>query len=141
MPHRNTRIRSTPELRKVFGQKLLNAIRDANMNQSDLARRLNITKDAVSSYVRGRCLPRDETFIAICSELGITEAELLPRRYDASPKNPSIKLLPVGDDSGNYFLSINVVVSLKEATNLISQVPRGADVLAEKEPLQPSLLN
>ena len=126
---RNTRIRSTEETRKVFGKKLLDAIRDANMNQSDLARRLGLTKDAVSSYVRGRCLPKDETMVAICKELGIEEDQLLPRRYDESPKNPSVKLVSVGDNSGNYFLSINVICSLIEANDLISKIPRGADVI------------
>jgi transcriptional regulator with XRE-family HTH domain len=129
MAHRNTRIRSTEETRKVFGKKLLDAIRDANMNQSDLARRLGVTKDAISSYVRGRCLPKDETMVAICSELGIKEEELLPRRYDESPNTPSVKLISVGDGSGNYFVSINVTCTLQEANNLISNIPRGSDVI------------
>ena len=127
--HRNTRIRSTEEVRQVFGKKLLDSIRDANMNQSDLARRLGLTKDAVSSYVRGRCLPKDETMVAICSELGIQEEDLLPRRYDESPNNPRIKLVSVGDNSGNYFLSINIVCSLEEANELLSNVPRESDVI------------
>lgn len=129
MAHRNTRIRSTEETRKVFGRKLLDAIRDANMNQSDLARRLGITKDAVSSYVRGRCLPKDETLIRICSELGISEESLLPRRYDESPNTPSVKLVSVGDGSGHYFVSINVTCSLEEANNLLAHIPRGSDVV------------
>lgn len=128
MAHRNTRIRSTEETRKVFGKKLLDAIRDANMNQSDLARRLGITKDAVSSYVRGRCLPKDETMVRLCSELGISEEELLPRRYDESPNTPSVKLVSVGDGSGNYFVSINVTCTLEEANALLSIIPRGSDV-------------
>ena len=126
---RNTRIRSTEETRKVFGKKLLDAIRDANMNQSDLGRRLGITKDSVSSYCRGKCLPKDETMVRICKELGIEEDDLLPRRYDESPTNPSVKLVSVGDNSGNYFVSINVVCSLMEANALIGKIPRGADVI------------
>jgi len=123
MGTRNTRIRSTPKIRLLFGKKLLDAIRDANMNQSDLARRLGITKDAVSSYVRGRCLPRDETLLAICSELGIEEEELLPRRYDQSPGNPNLKLTSVDDGSGDYFVSINVICTLEEANKLIANIP------------------
>jgi len=127
--NRNTRIRSTPESRKVFGKKLLDAIRDANMNQSELARRLGLTKDAVSSYVRGRCLPKNETLVTICSELGIEEDQLLPRRYDESPQNPSVKIVSVGDNSGNYFLSINVICSRDEAMNLMARVPNNSDVI------------
>ena len=129
MGTRNTRIRSSEETRAIFGKKLLDAIRDNNMNQSDLARRLGLTKDAISSYVRGRCLPKDETMIAICAELGIDEVELLPRRYDTSPANPQVKLVSVNDNSGNYFLTISIVCSLEEANKLISSIPRGSDVI------------
>lgn len=128
MGTRNTRIRSSEETRAIFGKKLLDAIRDNNMNQSGLARRLGLTKDAVSSYVRGRCLPKDETMIAICNELGIKEEELLPRRYDTSPANPQVKLVSVSDNSGNYFLTISIICNLEEANRIISAIPRGADV-------------
>jgi hypothetical protein len=67
--------------------------------------------------------------VQICKELGIEEEQLLPRRYDESPTNPSVKLMSVGDNSGNYFLSINVVCTLLEANELISKIPRGADVI------------
>ena len=133
MGTRNTRIRSSEETRAIFGKKLLDAIRDNNMNQSDLARRLGITKDAVSSYVRGRCLPSDETFIKICSELGVNEEELLPRRYDTSPANPEVKLVSVDDNSGNYFLKIAVICNLEEANKLISYIPRRADVIKQSD--------
>ena len=129
MGTRNTRIRSSEETRAIFGKKLLDAIRDNNMNQSDLARRLGLTKDAISSYVRGRCLPKDETMIAICAELGIDEVELLPRRYDTSPANPQVKLVSVNDNSGNYFLTISIVCNLEEANKLIASIPRGSDVI------------
>lgn len=129
MATRNTRIRSSEETRAIFGKTLLDAIRDNNMNQSDLARRLGLTKDAISSYVRGRCLPKDETMIAICDELGIDEADLLPRRYDTSPANPQVKLVSVNDNPGNYLLTISMVCSLEDANKTIGLIRRGSDVI------------
>lgn len=121
------KITSTEEVRQVFGKKLLNAIRDADMNQSELARRLGLTKDAVSSYVRGRCLPKPETMARICSELGVTQEDLLPRRYDSAPSGERIKLVSMGPDS--YFLSVNIIVSLKDATKIMAMLPSEDDVI------------
>ena len=121
------KIRSTEEVRQVFGKKLLDSIRDANMNQSDLARRLGLTKDAVSSYVRGRCLPKPETLALICSELGVTEEDLLPRRFDSAPTTERIKLVSMGPDT--YFLSVNIIVNLKEATEIMTSLPANNDVI------------
>lgn len=131
--HRNTRIKSSPEVRALFGSKLKNAIRDANMNQSDLARRMDVTKDAISSYVRGRSLPNDEALAKIGAILQVDIEYLLPRRYDTAPNVPTIKLESIGDNSGRYFLRVNIVVDLEEANKIISLIPRGADILPVEE--------
>jgi transcriptional regulator with XRE-family HTH domain len=125
------KVKSTEEVRLVFGKKLLDAIRDADMNQSELARRLGISKDACSSYVRGRCLPKPETLARICSELGVTQEDLLPRRFDSAPTTERIKLVSMGPDA--YFLSINIIVSLKEATDIMSLLPAHQDAITNSD--------
>ena len=121
------KIRSTEEVRQVFGRKLLDAIRNADMNQSDLARRLGLTKDSISSYVRGRCLPKPATMARICSELGVVQEDLLPRRFDSAPSSERIKLVSVGPDA--YFLTVNIIVSLKDATDIMNALPSDENVI------------
>lgn len=120
--NRISSVKSTEELRQVFGSRLLDSIRNAGLNQSELARRCGLTKDAISSYVRGRCLPKQATFDKICAELEVHKNDLLPRRYDTHTGNAAIKLVSVS--ATEFHLSINVLVSLEDAMAIIAQIPR-----------------
>ena len=129
----NTRIRISPEARKVFGKKLLDAIRDSNMNQSDFARRIDVTKDAVSSWCRGRCIPRSEALTKICSELGLEKEYLLERRYDTSTYNPTFSVVSTDDNTGKCILSIKAIMTVDEAAAIIRLVPNKLEVCYEKD--------
>lgn len=128
----NNRVRISPEARKVFGKKLLDAIRNSNMNQSDFARRIDVTKDAVSSWCRGRCIPRPATLTKVCSELGIEPEHLIRRRYDTSTYNPTFSVVSTDDDTGKCILSMKAIMTLDEAAAIIKLVPNKLEVCDEK---------
>lgn len=57
--------------RMEFAKKLVNLMRDNNMNQADLARRAGLTRDAVSTYVRARSMPEPINLAKLAKALGV----------------------------------------------------------------------
>lgn len=72
-----------------FSKKLINLMRDHNMNQADLARRAGLTRDAVSTYVRARSMPEPANMAKLAAALGVEstyfqlDANRLPERMPA----------------------------------------------------------
>lgn len=51
---------------RVFGRRLENLMEEENINQTELADRLNTTSSSVSAYVLGKNTPRIDVLIKIC---------------------------------------------------------------------------
>jgi transcriptional regulator with XRE-family HTH domain len=76
---------------------MLRRLAELSMNQSELASRLGITRDAVSTYARMRSLPSPAVLRKMSSVLGIPADDLLPSRYDPEPEVPlAIEVRPNG---------------------------------------------
>lgn len=60
--------------RVEFAKKLINLMRDNNMNQADLARKAGLTRDAVSTYVRARSMPEPANLAKLSKALGVEPA-------------------------------------------------------------------
>lgn len=65
-PHSNANLE-----RIEFAKKLVNLLRDRNLNQADLARRAGLTPDAISTYVRARSMPEPSNLEKISAALGV----------------------------------------------------------------------
>lgn len=63
--------------RVEFARKLVKQLRDRNMNQSDLARRAGLSRDAISTYARGRSMPEPANLEKIAKALGCKPEDLL----------------------------------------------------------------
>lgn len=57
--------------RMEFAKKLVNLMRDKNLNQADLARKAGLTRDAVSTYVRARSMPEPINMAKLAKALGV----------------------------------------------------------------------
>lgn len=62
--------------RRVFRDALMGRMREVKMIPAELARRAEISKDAVSSYMTMRSLPTDETLGRIAKALRCKPADL-----------------------------------------------------------------
>lgn len=77
-----------------FAKRLINLLRDRNMNQSDLARAAGLTRDAVSTYVRARSMPEPINLAKIAKALGVEPSFFLlkvgggPTQTSNSPQSP-----------------------------------------------------
>lgn len=82
-----TKLNSTTEattntLRDEFAARLRARLKDRNMNQTDLAKRIGMSKDAVSTYARGRSLPSGPKLEEIAAALETTPGELMPHVHE-----------------------------------------------------------
>ena len=98
---KNTRIRASDEMKREFARRLKEKLIQHQMNQSELARRIDVSKDAVSAYMRARNLPSRITLKRIAMVFGCKPEDLLPKRYDYANEAPmdgvlSIQLLGGG---------------------------------------------
>ncbi len=63
-------IATTKPTHRFFARQLQEAMRDRGMNQNDLARRLDVSRDSVSCWCRGRSIPTGPNLRAIAAALG-----------------------------------------------------------------------
>lgn len=63
-------------LEQIIGN-LQQEIKECGLTQVEIAKRLNITKQTVSSYVHGKKLPALDTFANLCKELDIDPSRIL----------------------------------------------------------------
>ncbi len=57
--------------RAEFSKKLVNLLRDHNMNQADLARKSGLTRDAISTYVRARSMPEPKNLAKLAAAFNV----------------------------------------------------------------------
>ena len=93
----NTRLRASDAIKQKFARTLQQRLAEIGMNQSELARRVGVTRDAISTYARERSLPGPEVLKKIAKEIGMQPEDLLPTRYSYEGRSPlSIELKPNG---------------------------------------------
>ena len=68
-------------VKRKFARRVLRRLAELQMNQQDLADASGITKDAVSTYCRGRSLPTGTRLRQLATALRIDEQDLLPERF------------------------------------------------------------
>ena len=66
-----------------FSEKLYTLRRSANMTQTELAEKLNVSRQAVSRWEMGTAKPEVDTIIAMSDLFGITLDELLKNKEEA----------------------------------------------------------
>lgn len=94
-----TRIKASVELRREFGERVLSHLAINNMNQSDLARRVGVSKDAVSTWCRGRSLPDNANILRLADVFSVDSTQLLPARFDEPSGSDSFKISLIDENT------------------------------------------
>lgn len=118
---KTTRVRATDELKREFSRRLLEKLASSDLNQSELARRVRVSKDAVSTYARGRSIPSDETLARIADELGCEPSDLLPRRFDSAGLAAPLRMTMLED--GRMRIEVSAVVERDVALKIMELIP------------------
>lgn len=114
-----TRLRASDAQKDEFARALLSALARKNMNQSELARRVGVTRDAISTYVCKRSLPGPDVLKKIARVLEIDAEELLPSRYSYTEPSPfGMEMRP----NGMALLRVEMEVPMAYAIEVIAKL-------------------
>lgn len=124
----------TPELepkelgKQEFGRRLMKLMLDRGWNQSELARRAHLGRDAVSTYVRGRSFPEPRSLKALADALSVTTEDLLPNSVTMAMDADTAPMLEIKQAAGHpekVFIRINRMVSLEQAAAIFNVIKNG----------------
>lgn len=113
------------DLRRIFRERVKALLLDKGWNQSELARRADVGRDQISTYLRDnpRSLPTPGTLVKIARALGVSTNELLPTAGDLNPARAQ-PLEVLGSDETGYRVRINIPLPLPALSELMQLVQR-----------------
>lgn len=119
--------------KQEFGKKLYRLMLTKGWNQSELARQAGVTRDAVSTYVRGVSLPEPANLDRLAKALDMDAGELLPNHMETAIDNdvPSLELKVSSMDPRVAWLRINRLVSTATCMKVVELL--SSDVLPERK--------
>jgi transcriptional regulator with XRE-family HTH domain len=101
-----------------FGARVKLVMESKGWNQSELARRAGLNRDAVSTYIRGAVYPTELSLQALARALDVDPEELLPSVEQAGRAKgalPSIHITVPSHRQNEAWLKVDRRVSLKTA--------------------------
>jgi transcriptional regulator with XRE-family HTH domain len=119
--------------KQEFGKRLYRLMISKGWHQSELARRADVARDSVSTYVRGVSLPDPSNLEKLARALGVDPVDLLPNHMEAAIDNdvPSLEMKVSGNDPRVAWLRINRLVSTATCVKVVELL--GGDVLPERK--------
>jgi transcriptional regulator with XRE-family HTH domain len=115
--------------KKVFGRRLQEHMLAKDWNQSELARRAGVGRDAISTYVRGQTYPTPKVLRKLCNALGITEAELLPADETVNSAEPEriVHVTHSFGSPGKTRIQLDCVLSYVAAADVLRRIWEDGD--------------
>ncbi len=103
--------------KQEFARRLSAAILDRAWTQADLARAADISRDSVSTYVRGRSLPTPLNLKKIADALGLEPHVLMPNAIENATDNdaPSFEMREAVGHPGYAWVRVNRRLTFRQA--------------------------
>jgi transcriptional regulator with XRE-family HTH domain len=94
---------------------------ERGLNQSELARRAEVGRDSISTYIRGRSFPEPKALAKVARALGVIPQELLPNTIAAAldSDKPSVEIKESSGNPGKMWMSLNRLVTTKQALQIM----------------------
>ncbi len=105
------------------------ALKRADITQSELARRTGLNRDAISRYATGRTSIPDSKLLVIAEALGTRPSKIVPKRKaldgipPRGPGDPEFTIRP-STKSGRVRLEITADLDLETATAIVAMMTR-----------------
>lgn len=111
-----------------FGRRLYDMILARGWRQSELARRANVQRDGISSYINGKTYPSDQNLVKIARALGVKPNDLMPDFGMSGPAGVSsdftVEALP--GDPAMVRIRLDRVLPVGIATEIVVLVNKHA---------------
>lgn len=116
--------------KQEFGNRLYSLMLGKGWNQSELAKRADMGRAAISTYIRGRSIPTPQSVERLAKALGVSSSYLLPNIVESAidEDTPSFEMKVSTSALGTAWLRVNRAVSLTTAVKIAE--------LLEADPLQ-----
>lgn len=116
-----------------FGKRLYQLMVSKGWHQSELARRSEVSRDSISTYIRGKSLPEAENVQKLAAALGIDPFDLLPNFVENAIDQdmPSLEMKISTNDTRVAWLSVNRLVSVGTCVKIVELL--NSDKLPEKQ--------
>lgn len=104
-----------------FGRRVYSRMLQHGWNQSDLARAAGLTRDAISTYVRGRSRPSPSNLTKLATALGVEPQELLPNAVESAIRDdtPLMEMKVSPAKPSVAWLRISRLTSTEAATKIM----------------------
>lgn len=108
--------------KQEFGRRLHNMVMKQGWNQSELARRAGIGRDAVSTYVRGRSYPEPQTLRKLCKALNCKPEDLLPNATASAmdEDEPALSIREAVGHPEKVWLKVNRMATPNQALRIMA---------------------
>lgn len=118
--------------RQEFANRLYKLMLSRGWHQSELARQSGLTRDAISTYVRGAALPTPTSLQALAKVFRMKPEELLPNQIESAidADNPSLDIKVSPNAPNKAWLRVNRLVTLNTAVK-ISELLAADDVISD----------
>lgn len=114
--------------KQEFGRRLQNLMIEKGWNQSELARRAGLGRDAISTYVRGRSFPEPINLKRVADALSISPHEILPNTIEwamGNDENPALEIKQSSTHPGKVWLRVNQLVTFQQAAVIFETLSEG----------------
>lgn len=110
--------------RQEFAKRLYRLMLKRGWNQSELARRADLPRDSVSTYIRAKVLPTPQSAQRLAVALGVTPEELIPNHVESAIEEdtPSLEMKVSVNAPSKAWLRVNRLVSLATAARVIDLI-------------------
>lgn len=118
---RTTGSRVREQAKQTLARKIHRAILEKGWTPAELARRANLSRDNISTYMRASSLPSGESLAKLAKALGMESDDLLPNRPDATysdPDSPTLEITATPSNPGKAWLRVNQLISMSTATKI-----------------------
>lgn len=122
--------------KQELGRRIHQLLLERGWSQSELARRANLGRDAISTYVRGTVFPTPRSLRAIARAFGVSEDDLLPDRAGRALDHevPSLDIRQASGHPELCWLRVNQRTTLDQALR-IAAILRETEELTNDDPV------
>lgn len=107
--------------REEFGRRLKEHLDKRGWSQSDLARRVDMRRDSIHYYVKGKHLPTSASLERLAKGLGVTSESLLPNAEIHAldqDERPAFSLRQARGAPDKVWLEVNQIVTPDQALRI-----------------------
>jgi transcriptional regulator with XRE-family HTH domain len=100
--------------KQEFGQRLKRKMIEKGLHHAELARRADLPRNNVSTYINGRSYPSETSLAKLAKALGVSADDLLPNRVELAIRGeqmPDMQIKASVSDPNRSWLQINRLVS------------------------------